>query len=179
MDYHATKSVFNSDLGIKGPLTSESTTRRAMEDLSTTLTKQFSVSGTSFDALVGFGVKTLSDGKIELDAEKFKASLDGDPSGAVSFLTDAGGPLNTLADRIDSLYVDSDNGSLVTRDEGLASSIDDMNEQIGKAEERLAIHAEILRNQFTAMEVALSRLSTSQSFITSLVNSSMKSSSSK
>jgi flagellar hook-associated protein 2 len=176
--YHATQSVFNSEAGLKGPLSGEATTRRALEDLSTTVTRQFTVPGTAITALSSLGVSTGRDGQLEFDADAFTAALQADPDGIATFLTDDAGPLASIARKIDELYVDSDTGSLSSRGESLASSIEDMNLQIERAEERLVVHADILRSQFTAMEILLSRLQTSQGFIANLLASTPTASSS-
>ncbi|MEQ1506440.1 MAG: flagellar filament capping protein FliD [Myxococcota bacterium] len=167
IDYYAQQTVYNLDQDIRGPLVGEATTRRAVEDLGLMASNRYTVADTSFQALSMIGVSTGRDGKLTLDTAKFDAAFDDDPDGMVTFLTSTDGPLGVMASRIDELYVDSDTGSLVNRQEGLESTISDLNDSIAAAEDRMDSYAKILRDQFTAMETVLGQIQSTQGYLTS------------
>lgn len=169
VDYYGTQTAFNAELDIRGALIGDSTTRRAMEDVGAMFSDQYAVAGVDVSALSQLGLATGRDGKLTLDEDAFDVAFDADPDGTVAFLTSDDGPLTTISTRIDDLYVDADTGSLITREESLDTTIEDQNEAIAAAEERMAAYAEILRKQFTAMEVALSNIQSVQGYINALM----------
>ncbi len=175
LTYYDGQSAYNATEGIKGPLVGEATTRRAMEDLGGMISSPYTVAGTSLTALSMLGVKTGQDGKLTLDAAVFDAAYVADPTGVELLLTADEGPLGALADRLDAIYVDAENGALVARTEGLQSTIEDLDLQIEKAQERVEAQAKLLRTQFNAMEVALGRLKSTQAFLTSFFASNSSS----
>jgi flagellar hook-associated protein 2 len=168
VDYYAAQSSFNEELEIRGPLVGESTTRRTISDLSSMFSSQFVVAGTPIESLSMLGISTGRDGKLEFDEEAFDEAMSADPVGVQLFLATEDSPLNKIATRIDELYVDSDNGVLVTRQEGLDSSIEDLQERIAQSEMRMESQAKILRDQFTAMETILGQIQAAQGYLASV-----------
>lgn len=178
IDYYGQQTVFNSEQGLKGPLVGESTTRRALADLSELVTTRGTVSGTTLSSLSELGVLTQQDGHLEFDTTAFDDAFAADPESVTTFLTGSTGPLVSLAARIDDVYVDEDTGSLASRIDGLQDTITDVEEQVTKAQERMTNQANLLRAKFDAMEIALARIQSSQGYITALLGSGASSSSS-
>lgn len=178
VDYHGSQSVYNTDAGLHGPLVGESSTRRALEDLGSMFSSPYTVTGSTISSLSQLGVSTGRDGKLELDTEAFDEMMGKDSAVVEAFLTSTDGPLAKIADRIDTLYVDSDNGTLVSRQEGIDSTIDDLNDRIERSEARLDSQAKRLRDQFTAMETILGQIQSSQTFLSSFFASMSTSTSS-
>lgn len=169
--YQGMQTVFNPEAGISGPLFGEPTTRGAVSDVSDTLMNRFSVPGTDLKSLAQLGVKTERDGTLSFDTAVFDKVFAADPASVETFLTSATGPLTAVADRIDTLYVDSENGSLVSREESIESTIEQLNETIEASQERLDSLAARLRDQYTSMEILLGRVQTTESYLTSFFDS--------
>lgn len=167
VSYHATQTVFDSELGLRGGLVGESTTRRAIEDLGSMFSSGYTVTGTDLTSLSLIGVSTGRDGQLTLDTEAFDEMMGKDPEAVKVLLTAEDSPFAKIAERIDTLYVDSDNGTLVTRGEGIDSTIEDLNDSIERSEVRLESEALRLREQFSAMETILGQIQSTQSFLTS------------
>ncbi|MCA9493242.1 MAG: flagellar filament capping protein FliD [Myxococcales bacterium] len=178
-DYYATQTVYDTAKDIRGSLVGEASTRRAVEGLARGVTQDYAVAGSTFKSLAMFGIKTERDGKLTLDDAAFDEAFSADPTAAVAYLTDASGPLASIKAQVEDLYIDSENGSLVTRGEGLDSTIEDLDDQIVTAQDRLDSETARLRQQFNAMELALSQLQSSQATISAFFASSTTSTSSQ
>jgi flagellar hook-associated protein 2 len=174
LSYYNTSRTFNAETGASGPLVGESTTRRAIEDLSGLISNAYKVQGSNLRSLAELGISTGRDGKLTLDTAAFDKAYAADSASVEAFLTDKASALEAVAVRIEDTYVDSDAGILVNRTEGLDSTIEDLDEQIAKAEERLASQAKLLRAQFTAMETTLGRILSTQNFLQAYFASSYK-----
>lgn len=178
-DYYAQQTVYDTTKDLKGPLVGEATTRRAVEGLSRAVTDDYTVAGSDLKSLAMLGIKTERSGQLTLDDAAFDAAFDADPDGAVAYLTDAGGPLLSIRSQVEDLYLDEDNGSLVSRGSSLDSTITDMDDQITTAQDRLDAEVSRLRTQFNAMESVLAQLQTSQSTISAFFSSITTSTTSK
>jgi flagellar hook-associated protein 2 len=167
VDYYAMQTSFNQEQDIRGPLVGESTTRRTMSDLSSMFSSRFVVAGTPIESLSMLGISTGRDGKLEFDEEAYDEAMSNDPVGVQLFLSTEDGPLTKIATKIDDLYVDTDNGLLMARQEGLDSSIEELQERIAQSEMRMETQAKILREQFTAMETILGQIQSTQGYLAS------------
>ena len=174
LSYYNTSRTFNAETGVSGPLVGESTTRRAVEDLSGLISSAYTVPGSNLRSLAELGISTGRDGKLSLNATTFDTAYAADSASVEAFLTDKASALEAVAVRIEDTYVDADAGILVNRTEGLDSTIEDLDEQIAKAEERLATQAKMLRAQFTAMETTLGRIQSTQNFLQAYFASAYK-----
>lgn len=116
--------------------------------------------GISTGANVGSGSLTFDrSGKITLDTEKLTAALETDPEAVVAVFTNDG--KTGLVDRLDSYLtalVRSGDGIIPSREQSLQNIMDDIDDQVVRMEDRLAMKEEQLRRQFTAMEQALAAL---------------------
>jgi flagellar hook-associated protein 2 len=88
----------------------------------------------------------------------------------VKLLTNDSGPLGTIRDQLEDVYLDTFDGTLKSRTDSLEDSIEDLEDQISNFEKRLTAYAARLRTQFTNMEVVLGELNATQSFLSQLFN---------
>lgn len=174
VDYHATQTVFNPEKGLRGALVGESTTRRALDDVGLMFSKGYTVAGTPLESLSLLGVTTGRDGKLEFDEEAFDGWMAKDPKAVREFLTASEGPLAKIAARVEELYVDPDEGALISRQKGIDSTIEALNDRIARSEERMEAYGKILRDQFTAMERILGQIRSTQGFLTNFFTSMTK-----
>lgn len=116
--------------------------------------------GISTGATVGSASLTFDrSGKLTLDTEKLTAALEDDPAAVMAVFTNDSG--TGLVDRLDDYLtslVRSGDGIITSREKSLQDIMDDLDDQIARMEDRLAIKEEQLRRQFTAMEQALATL---------------------
>jgi flagellar hook-associated protein 2 len=126
------------------------------------------VSGVDYRSLAELGIETLQTGQLTFDETAFDTAYDADPDAVILYLTDASGPLNSVVDSIDTLYVDTDDGILSSRDTTLEGIIEDIEERVLRAETRIATMSDILRSRFTAMESTLSRIQSTGNMINAL-----------
>ncbi|WP_019424716.1 flagellar filament capping protein FliD [Paenibacillus sp. OSY-SE] len=124
-------------------------------------------------------------GQIVFDEKKFKEALERDPDKVISMFnmdeTDAAGNkkqgIATILNEELPTWTSKANGILQSRVNGYDSEISFITESMSKMEDRLTLKEQQLKRQFTAMEVALSKLKNEQSWMTSQINSLSKSSS--
>jgi len=69
---------------------------------------------------------------------------------------------------IDDVFVDEDIGSLTSRSESLAGSIEELEERITDFDLYLDNMRDRLRERFTDMEVAMGEMQSTQSYLTAL-----------
>ncbi|WP_338834425.1 hypothetical protein MHLNE_07550 [Moorella humiferrea] len=116
--------------------------------------------GISTGDVAGSGALTFDrSGKITLDTDKLTAALQADPQAVMAIFTNDG--KTGLADRLDTYLtslVRSGDGLIPSREKSLQDIMDDIDDQISRMEDRLAMKEEQLRRQFTAMEQALAAL---------------------
>ncbi|WGU93745.1 flagellar filament capping protein FliD [Paenibacillus dendritiformis] len=117
-------------------------------------------------------------GQIVFDEKKFKEALERDPEKVIAMFnadeTDSSGNkkqgIATLLSEELRTWTSKANGILQSRVNGYDSEISFITESMTKMEDRLTLKEQQLKRQFTAMEVALSKLKNEQSWLTSQIN---------
>ena len=110
----------------------------------------------SFSSL---GVEMDRYGKLSLDAGKFTEALENHQEDVISFFTRDDDGNKGIAVRFDELldgYLQSTTGVISSREEGLKSSIERIEDQMERINLRLSMREENLRYQFEALEMLLS-----------------------
>lgn len=124
-------------------------------------------------------------GAIVFDEKKFKEALERDPEKVIAMFnadeTDSSGNkkqgIATILSEELRTWTSKANGILQSRVNGYDSEISFITESMSKMEDRLTLKEQQLKRQFTAMEVALSKLKNEQSWLTSQINGLSKQSS--
>jgi flagellar hook-associated protein 2 len=163
------KGVLNADPGLSGIL---SQLREAVGDIFTSAPQdlnQLSLVGLSTGKTVGSGTinQDSIDGLLTLDSDKLSDMLTNRFSDVKKLFTNVTGTYATegLAQRLDDLLTPQvrTGGVLATRIAGEQTTIDDLKQRQQDIETRVALRETQLRNQFTAMETALSQSQSLQS----------------
>ncbi|PZM67294.1 flagellar filament capping protein FliD [Paenibacillus dendritiformis] len=116
-------------------------------------------------------------GQIVFDEKKFKEALERDPEKVIAMFnvdeTDSSGKkkqgIATILSEELRTWTSKANGILQSRVNGYDSEISFITESMTKMEDRLTLKEQQLKRQFTAMEVALSKLKNEQSWLTSQI----------
>lgn len=184
IDYYNTNTAYSPDDGIRGGLVGESSVRSVINSLGTMISSEYTDVDGAYTALSMVGISTNSDGTLELDTEELTEAIQTDYDAVEALFTtedddtSAYGPLATIRNAIEDLYLDSDTGTLTSRTDSLEESIEDQEERIADFEEYLVSYEERLREQFTYMETVLAELYASQDYLTALFASTTSTSSS-
>ena len=175
INYYAQNTAYNADEGIKGALVGDSTVRSIINGLGTMISGQYDL-GFDFESLGQLGIATQQDGTLLFSAGDFKDKLADDYANVVSFLTDDSGPLGTIRDRIDDVYIDPYEGTIKSRSDSLEDTIEGLEDSIADFEERMDDYSARLRDQFNSMEIVLGELNSTQTYLSALFagNSSAK-----
>ena len=172
-DYNAAVGYYNlhtnwdPDEGIRGAFVGDGTVRGVIGKLGVMVSSQYSL-GNTLGALSQVGISTERDGTLALDRTEFIDQLGSYYGDVVELFTEDGGPMGSIRDQLDDVYLDPYEGTLKSRSDSLEESIEDLEISIESFEERLDSLAERLRDQFTNMEIILGELNTTQSYLSSL-----------
>ncbi|MCB9672272.1 MAG: flagellar filament capping protein FliD [Alphaproteobacteria bacterium] len=158
------QSVYNAEAGIKGPFSGESSVRRVTDSLANMVTAQYST-GSELDALSQIGVKTLRDGKLELDESALREALTERYDDVEKMLTSETGPLAEMQSRIEDVFVEPETGTLGSRKGSLEGSIKDLEDAIGRQEDYVDQYTERLRAKFSAMEAIMGQAQNTAGFL--------------
>ncbi|BCV25491.1 flagellar filament capping protein FliD [Gelria sp. Kuro-4] len=105
---------------------------------------------------IGTGVS--ADGTLTLDEAKLRDALTQDPGAVVSLFTSQTDGVATRLDGYLQRVTSSDTTGLITsRENSLDAQIKDLQDQIDRMDQRLALREDNLRRQFTQLEVILSQ----------------------
>ncbi|MFZ3044795.1 MAG: flagellar filament capping protein FliD [Desulfatirhabdiaceae bacterium] len=153
-----------------GSLFGDSTTRRIQSELRNLFSNSVSGLPAALSHLTDLGVSTNEAGKLELDSSVFNTKLKDSFDDVVKFFTktDAGaeGFAVRMASSVEKI-LDTKGGMLAARTKGIQGSIDSLDEQIQRLNDRLAISETRLRKQFATLEVLLGQYQNTSNSLTS------------
>jgi flagellar hook-associated protein 2 len=129
----------------------------------------YSVSrGTSTGAcLTTYGITMDKNGVLSFDAAAFAAAFNADPVGTQSAITDFATSLNTTTDGA----TNPTSGSITESISACTTSASKLNDEIGTWNDRLAKIKDAYTAKFTAMETALAKMQSQQTYLTSMFKS--------
>jgi len=128
-------------------------------------------------SLSDYGITITSAGAMTFDATKFASAYAADPTGTQSVLTDFANTLNSIT----TDAVDPSSGTITSSINTLTSQSTNLNTEISNWTDRLNTEKDSLTAKFTAMETALAKLQSQQTYLTQMfdkMNGSSSSSSS-
>jgi flagellar hook-associated protein 2 len=162
----ASQTVRDSSATTRGPLASDS----AVRQLSGSLLQAVSDAVGSASAAT-VGLQTTRDGRLTFDRAAFLSRYAEDPDAVRAIVAPESGTgvaqrLSAVVDRA----VEPTTGFIPSAIQGRESTRTDLQGQIDNWDTRLAQRRQILERQFGQLEVALSRLQSQQSWLTSQLN---------
>lgn len=131
--------------------------------------------GTSTGAsLSTYGISIDKNGVMSFDASAFAAAYSSDPTGTQSAITDFANSLQSTAD----LATNATYGSVTSQIQSVTTISQNLTSEIGDWNDRLTTIKNAYTAKFTAMETALAKLQSQQTYLTSMFNQMNGSSSS-
>lgn len=165
LDEIATQTAYDADTGTAGKLLGDATVRSLRNTL---LNSVYPTNGTS---LASLGIQTTRDGKLTFDATKFKEAYAADPTGvAEQFTTDGGGFASRLEKAAKSASNTTD-GTITNAIKGRKQEVTRLNDSIDAWDLRLELRRTTLERQYTALETAMSTMSSQSSWLTAQIDS--------
>jgi flagellar hook-associated protein 2 len=153
-----------------GTLFGDSTTRRIQSELRNLFSNSVSGLPAELSHLTDLGVSTNEAGTLELDSSVFNTKLKDSFEDVVKFFTNsvqgAEGFAVRMASSVEKI-LDTKGGMLVARTKGIQGSIDSLDDQIQRLNDRLAISETRLRTQFASLEVLLGQYQNTANSLTS------------
>jgi flagellar hook-associated protein 2 len=146
-------SAYNATTKTGGPLLSNGAVRQVRQNLAA------AVSGDAVSSASGAGIALGADGKVTFDKAKFLEQWAKDPAGTAALFND--GPVAGLGKRLYDAAdqaVSTDGGLLTASQDAVSATVTQLTDAIAAMQLRLDKRAITLRNQFNAMESALSDL---------------------
>ncbi len=126
-----------------------------------------SLSGAKYDTLAAIGVKGSRAGTLSIDTKKFEAALDTNPKAFTKVFTTTDGVANRLIPVLTS-YTQI-GGQLASRTEGIDARIRQLDKTITRLSNRLDKYETSLIRQFTAMELAVSKINSQGNYLASIL----------
>jgi flagellar hook-associated protein 2 len=115
--------------------------------------------------LADLGVKTKTDGSLEIDASTLAASMARDPSAVNAMFATADTGLGALTSALSDQFTRAGDGILTSRSFTLTARVQEMDRQAVQLQDRLDAYRALLVAQFTAMEQLVSGLKNSASYL--------------
>ena len=163
-----------------GALAGDSTARRIQSAVRAATTQPNSIAGNVYSTLSEIGIEADRYGKLNLTSATFQSALTanfedvrellagvGTPSGSsiITDYTDSQGIADGLVNVIDT-YINTTDGMLVSRENRIELSIDDLVDDRLAIDERILSLEERYLRQFTAMDNLVGRLQGTSDFLT-------------
>lgn len=173
--YNSVFTIINDQVGEgKGAdtLNGDGTLRTIEQGLQTLMTNSLpGLTDSNGDGLLmaTLGITTGNDGTLSFDSSKLQGALSSDFQGtAAYFAGDDVANIDGMGDLMDSLidsYVNSSDGLIEARKDGIQDRIDSNSERIDDLEAYVATFEENLQAQFTALEESMSTLRGQQQYL--------------
>ena len=148
-----------------GPLAGDGASRQLRTALLDTIRVD---AGTS---LAAYGIQVTRAGRLEFDEADFKAAYAADPVGTAEMFTVTGDGFAARVAAVAKGASDASDGSLSAAITGRQSGIDRMEDSVDEWDRRLTLRRTALERQFTALETALSQMSSQSSWLAGQLSS--------
>jgi flagellar hook-associated protein 2 len=163
--YNELQTTIDSLSGEDADLEADNTLRSIENQLKAVFNTPPGSSISSFTYLSEIGVAFQRDGKLALDSAALQDAVTTDFAGVSElFANDDQGYL-FRADALASIFLQTD-GLITIREDGLNTSIDNLDQRILDYEFRLDIREQRLRDQFTSLDTLISELQGTSNFLT-------------
>ncbi len=129
------------------------------------LGNRFNVAGSNLQYLFDVGITFDRDGILSLDSDKFDQVTADDFNGVVQLFTDPENGFAQALDTVLSSYVET-GGLIEARTDGLSESRSQIDDDIERIEDRVALTEQRLRRQYTALDSLVGQLNATSTFLT-------------
>lgn len=174
--YTAVDAGSDSQSSNNGALLGDSTLRTIQTQLKSMLSN--TVSSSSFKTLAQIGITTdPSDGQLELDADKLSAALKKDLSGVGTLIVGDGkntGMTTTIGTNLTSWL--STTGIIQAATDGVSKTLNKLTKDYNAASDRIDAQVARYKEQFTQLDVLMTSLNSTSSYLTQQFESSSSSS---
>ena len=126
---------------------------------------RFNVAGSSLQYLFDVGITFDRDGILSLDSDKFDQVTADDFNGVVQLFTDPENGFAQALDTVLSSYVET-GGLIEARTDGLSESRSQIDDDIERIEDRVALTEQRLRRQYAALDGLVGQLNATSNFLT-------------
>ncbi|MEZ3498970.1 flagellar filament capping protein FliD [Pantoea sp. KPR_PJ] len=175
--YTAVDVGSDSQSSSNGALLGDSTLRTIQSQLKSMLTN--TASSSTFKTLAQIGVTSdPTTGELELDADKLSSSLTSNMSGVKEMII-GDGKTTGIATRVASNLTSwlSSTGIVQSATDGVSKTLNNLTDQYNKVNDRINNTIARLKTQFTQLDVVMSSLNQTSSYLTQQFESSSSSSS--
>jgi flagellar hook-associated protein 2 len=157
------KASFDAASNSGGPLLSDFAVRQLSSSTLSAVSQPVNVVGPPAQSLSPAiaGIQTDRNGQLTFDRSVFLALQAADPAQAQALVQGVAAQVATVAKGA----TDKDVGTLTTAIQGRTDLVKDLGERIDSWDDRLALRKATLQAQFTAMEVALSKMKSQSSWL--------------
>ena len=164
MDTIASATSYDAEARQGGPLLGDAGVRNLGYQLRRELNSLFTGSGSSFQTLSEIGITTDVNGKLSFDSAKLDTALLQDPEGVRTLFADGDAGVATRLAALLDPYLEA-GGVLDSRNDGLKSSLDDINSRREALNERLAMVEQRYLKQFNALDSLLAELQSTSNYL--------------
>jgi len=169
VDNISSKQAYGGEEGSSGALIGDSTLRSITRNLGSILGRQVGGTENGASTLFGIGISIDRYGKMQMDDTDVTDALATNISDVMTIFTSdtetSQGIVTALADYLD-MAMDPVDGMIATKEDGLQSSIDDLNDKQDAMETRISKREEILWAQFNRLELLLSGYQQTSDYLT-------------
>ena len=154
---------FDQETETRGILLGDSTVNRIRSRLISVVTAAGPGLSPPFNRLTGAGITLGSGSTLQFDEDRFREAFEQDPDAIDALFTTEETGFGALIENEIDLLTEGDNGLIPSKERSLQDSENILTERIEQLEELLVRRRNRLFAQFTATELALSRLQQQQS----------------
>jgi flagellar hook-associated protein 2 len=160
-----TATAYDAESGAAGKLIGEA----AVRNLRSTLLN--SVFGEGNKSLASVGIQTTRDGKLTFDATKFKEAYAADPTGVAEQFTTENNGFASRLEKAAKTASNTANGTITMAITGRKSEVTRLEDSIDAWDLRLELRRTTLERQFTALETAMSQMSSQSEWLAAQISS--------
>jgi flagellar hook-associated protein 2 len=161
-------TTYDADTKTAAPLVGDSTLRNLQTRIRQALTTPQSGGANDMKVLNEIGVTFQKDGTLAVDATKLDKALDTNLAGVSKLFASASGSTSGYGKQIDALVTDLNKtgGSLKVAQDGVTSTIKQLDEQYDQVQARVDATVARYRAQFTALDVAINSMNNTKAYLT-------------
>jgi len=164
----ASKQSYGGEEDSSGVLIGDSTLRHISRWMRSLMGDSVDGITSGYDTLLSIGISANNNGKFEVDDDTLADALNDNLDDVVTLFTADSGSSRGIAFLMDDYLddvLDTRDGLIAAKEEGLQNSIDSLQESQESMEMRIARREEILWKQFNSLELLLSNYNQTGSFL--------------